>query len=551
MRRLDDLVARARQLPAPAAAALLAALTLALCLPGFRALPPVDRDEASFAQASRQMYQMGDYVDIRLHDAPRHKKPVGLYWLQAGAVAATGGAGADDIATYRMVSLSGALVAVLLTWRIAAGLIGPGPGLVAGILLAVSFLLGAEARLAKTDAVLLATVLAAQAVLARLWRAPDRPLPAWQAAAFWAALAAGALVKGPIGPMVVALTALALSLLGRGAGWLRPLRPLPGLALFLALVLPWYVAITLRTDGAFWQASLGRDLLGKVAEGQESHGGVPGFFLATVWGGFWPSSLLLALALPAVVRLRREPAAVFCLAWALPTWAVFEAVPTKLVHYMLPILPALAILAALGWERTAAPLSALWRRAVAVALLALPVAAFAALGIAAARLGAVPPWPFMAGAVLASAAGVFTWRALAAGLRAASVAGLVALSGALALGFYPGLARIEAIWPSSAVARHRAGFDLCDRPRLILSGYGEPSVVFETERSVLLLPGAAAARAMAAAPCALAFVETREAAAFAAEAARTGLAARRIGHIEGMNLGSGRRVALDVLARAP
>ena len=55
-------------------------------LPGFFTIPPVDRDEARFAQATKQMIETGDYVDIRFQDESRYKKPVGIYWLQAGVV---------------------------------------------------------------------------------------------------------------------------------------------------------------------------------------------------------------------------------------------------------------------------------------------------------------------------------------------------------------------------------------------------------------------------------------------------------------------------------
>ena len=52
-------------------------------LPGFFNIPPIDRDEARFAQATKQMVESGDFVDIRFQDDVRYKKPVGIYWLQA------------------------------------------------------------------------------------------------------------------------------------------------------------------------------------------------------------------------------------------------------------------------------------------------------------------------------------------------------------------------------------------------------------------------------------------------------------------------------------
>ena len=65
-----------------------------LFLPGFFNIPPIDRDEARFAQATKQMVETRDFVDIRFQDEVRYKKPVGMYWLQAAAVETAVGAGA-------------------------------------------------------------------------------------------------------------------------------------------------------------------------------------------------------------------------------------------------------------------------------------------------------------------------------------------------------------------------------------------------------------------------------------------------------------------------
>src|ERR1700687_1749730 len=59
---------------------------LLLFLPGFFNIPPIDRDEARFAQATKQMVETSDFVDLRFQDDGRYKKPVGIYWLQSAAV---------------------------------------------------------------------------------------------------------------------------------------------------------------------------------------------------------------------------------------------------------------------------------------------------------------------------------------------------------------------------------------------------------------------------------------------------------------------------------
>jgi 4-amino-4-deoxy-L-arabinose transferase-like glycosyltransferase len=142
-------------------------LCLALYLPGQVALPPFDRDEARFAQASHQMIETGNYVDIRFQEEVRYKKPVGIYWLQVVSAKLTGAA--DQIWAYRVPSWLGATIAVLLTSVLIGGLFTPQTGVLAALLLASCLLLGVEARMAKTDAVQLACIVLAQVALARVW----------------------------------------------------------------------------------------------------------------------------------------------------------------------------------------------------------------------------------------------------------------------------------------------------------------------------------------------------------------------------------------------
>src|SRR3974390_3290581 len=102
------------------AVVILLAFTLLALLPGFFSIPPVDRDEARFAQATKQMLETGQYVDIRFQDEVRYKKPVGIYWLQAAAVKSATTLGLPHALTtiwlYRIPSLFGAIGAVLPTY---------------------------------------------------------------------------------------------------------------------------------------------------------------------------------------------------------------------------------------------------------------------------------------------------------------------------------------------------------------------------------------------------------------------------------------------------
>src|ERR1700752_4468314 len=102
------------------AVAVLALVALLNFLPGFFDIPPIDRDEARFAQATKQMIENRDYVDIRFQDEVRYKKPSGICWLQACVVTSARALvmtrALIPIWLYRTPSLAGAIGAVLLPY---------------------------------------------------------------------------------------------------------------------------------------------------------------------------------------------------------------------------------------------------------------------------------------------------------------------------------------------------------------------------------------------------------------------------------------------------
>src|ERR1700704_5310452 len=391
------------------AIAFLALCGLLLFLPGFFNIPPIDRDEARFAQATKQMVESGDFVDIRFQDDVRYKKPVGVYWLQAAVVETASALGLPRapvrVWLYRVPSLIGAIGAVLLTYWTALAFVTRRGAILAALILCSSVLLGAEARLAKTDAMLLLSVVAAMGAMARVYlswqRGEDPAHPPWTSPAiFWTALAGGILLKGPLILMFVALTILTLVILDRSAVWLRRMRPVWGLMWMLVLVLPWFVAIFWRAGDAFFADSLGGDMLSKLAA-QESHGAPPGLYLLLFWITFWPGAPLAVMAAPAVWRARREPGAQFLLAWLIPSWIVFELVLTKLPHYVLPLYPAIAILTVGALERRVLSRSWLVRGAAwwfAVPALASVLAIVGAIKLA--HLLVLPAWPILAAAMI-------------------------------------------------------------------------------------------------------------------------------------------------------
>ena len=504
------------------------AIMLMLALPGFFSLPPVDRDEVLFAQASAQMLASGDPVDIRFSDAPRYKKPIGIYWLQAIAAAVTGHP--EAIWSYRLVSLVGAMIAVAFTHKTARLVMPPDAAFLAAVVLASSLMLGAEARLAKTDAMLLATIAAGQYVLARLFLPEGRTkLPSisiYLAMYFWIAEAASILIKGPIGPMVAAFTLFGLSLYRRDLALFRALNPIPGIALLLAITAPWFIAITLKSNGEFWSASLGRDMFQKLASAKENHGWPPGAYLALIWITFWPGSILLATTIPNLWHNRATPLIIFAFACIIPSWIVFELTPTKLIHYTLPTYPALAILTAFALSR-----SPRWFAAI---LVLVPPILLAVIAVQAHRLNAPLPlgfWVFGAGAIAATVLILLTYHRSNPALTALTLA-LASLT--LSCAIYPSLAKLDVLWPAQPLASIAAEHPDC---RLIVAGYAEPSLVFLTRNHVTFGTTDDITAALANSDCTLA--------AELADAA-TPSNTVEISRVHGLDLGTGKPVDLRV-----
>ena len=538
----------------PLAYLVLGLFSLCLFLPGISALPPVDRDEARFAQASRQMVESGDYVNIRFQDKARHKKPAGVYWLQAASVQAFGAIGSNEIWPYRIPSVLGALGAVLFLFAFAGGPYGRQTAFFAALMLAASLALTVEAHLGKADAVLLAMVVVAQGALCRVYLRgmAGEPVAVATAIVFWVAQGAAILIKGPIGPLISALTVIALIIAERRVAWLKGLRPLPGVAIAAAIAAPWFIAISLETGGAFLADAVGKDLLPKLISVQEAHGAPPGAYSLAMLVTFWPGSLLAFPALVWAWRHRADKRMRYCLAWLLPAWILFELIPTKLPHYVLPLYPALALICAHAALTGADELARLARTTVGRGIMALWGGGGLAIGIG---IGGVSWWleghitavalAPAAAAIVAVALGLwFAYRDRLVDAVAAAALGAVIVY-ASALGIV--LPAAEGLWLSRtaalAIAKHGEGAVSAGAP-VAVAGYGEPSIVFLLGTATRLVSPDAAAAHLAEAPGALALIAKSQEARFLEVSANLGRRPNRLQTINGFNYSRGRPVTL-------
>ncbi|RAU22927.1 glycosyl transferase [Paramagnetospirillum kuznetsovii] len=529
---------------------LLSLLCLFLYLPGLASVPPLDRDESRFVQATRQMLETGDFIRIQFQHEMRAKKPVGTYWLQAASVSLLSDKASAEIWPYRLPSALAAWAAVLMTFAFGRSLFGRETALLGAALLASCLILVSEAHQAKTDALMLATAVAAQGALGRFYMASKGagPAPAiWVALVFWIAIGLSILLKGPVIPAIVVLTILALIIADKKAGWLVGLRPMTGMLVAAAIAGPWFAAISQATGGAFVGEAVKGDLLPKLLGAQESHGGWPGTYLALAAVTLWPASLLLWPGLILAWRERLRPQVRFCLAWAIPAWVMFEIVPTKLPHYPLPTYPALTLLMAAAVVGAAPLLAARWAK-VWYAVWGIIVLVLAAAVV-------IAPTQFAEGFSLVSIpsaaamvvmGGLTVVMALRGRMRASVLASVVLAVTSFQVVFEGVLPGLDYLFVSRSAARLVA--ERPHRGAVVVAGYSEPSLVFLLGTDTVLTTGPNAANHLLNGPSALVLVSDREEQAFFAAAAAQAVKPVVVGMVKGFNYSRGKPVTLTAYA---
>lgn len=530
---------------------LAALLTLLAGLPGLLMLPPLDRDESRFAQATAQMLESGDYIDIRFQDEPRWKKPIGIYWMQAASVALVSDPAERDIRPYRLPSLFGAaLAAWALAWAASAAL-GSRSGFLAGAILGTTFLLSTEAGIAKTDAMLCGLTTLSMAALAKIYIAAraKEAIPRLPKLLFWLSIGLSILIKGPIGLMVIALTLICLCAWDRNVRWLGRLGWGWGLPLLALLVGPWAIAITIATDGGFWREALGGDLAPKLAGAHESHGSPFGTYLLLAPLLLFPATLLLPAALSTGWHQRAQPIVRFAVCWLVPSWLMFELAPTKLAHYTLPTFGALALLMAVALTAPIGRVSR-WLGALLGLLAAVLICLITVYGLTEFGRSTAQTWANLTivCAAMAGMVGGFMLinRAAVTALLSALVFGVIAHAGLI--GTVRQL-RPLAVAPQIVQVMEDAGIHPAQGRYpgpIAITSFHEPSFVFLTGRDTQLTDAAGAARAIATGRPAV--VEVADEADFQAALRAERTKARAVGQVRGHNYSKGDNVRLTIYA---
>ncbi len=527
----------------------IALLAIAFFLPGLVSMPPTDRDESLFAQASKQMIESSNYSDIRIQNEPRYKKPIGIYWLQAASEKIFNPDHLNQIWAYRIPSFIAGIVTVLMTAALGSLFFGPVTGFMAAVMMAGCLMLNAEARLAKTDATLLACTVVAQYALARAYlkKVSGYGMPFL----FWTALAVGILIKGPIILLIVLSTLLWLRLTEKNLKWFGALEPGFGVFYMALLVMPWLIIIGITSHGDFYQQSAGHDMFGKILKGEFRGMMPPGLHLLVSPLTFFPFSIYALLAIPDVWKNRKLPAIRFCLGWIIPAWIIFELSLTKLPHYTLPMFPAIALLSAKvlndGYEALE---EHRWLPPIALAAW-LMVGTGLALAPVILTYMMNDTWNILqivTGALLLIAQGIaifYLFKRNPNGVYVLAVANLLFM----ACVFNTTLPNLHHLWLSREIVQMAEPAKPCDKLSIISATYNEPSFIFlagtDTEFTA---DGKLAAAGLKADACKLALTDNDHDERFQMFFKKAKVKPTVVGTIQGFNAGRGNSITLTLYA---
>ncbi len=330
-----------------------------------------DQDEPNNSVAIREMNARGDWIVPTFNGGLRTDKPILNYWLMKAGTAVFG---MNELGLRAGSVLCGALIVVLAGWW-ADKLYGRYAGWGAALVLSTILHHQAIFRAAVPDPVfiLFVNICLLSFLSGYIW--PDHRNKWYLTAYISAGLAV--LAKGPIGVLLPGLIIVVFLLLRRDLPHIwRSTRPVLGFFLFAAVVLPWYGAVWLATDGAWVKGFIFDHNINRYTDSKEGHSGPLFYYLITLPLALLPWSAVLVQSLAAPVKQLRhsskmEPPILFFLVWAMVWIAFFSSSGTKLPNYIIPAYSPLALLIGIrlarAWNKDD-PLSVKGLRAGAVFL---------------------------------------------------------------------------------------------------------------------------------------------------------------------------------------
>ncbi len=319
-----------------------------LMLPVVWLVQPLPIDETRYLAVAWEMRQTGEFLVPHLNGAWYSDKPPLLFWLVNLGWLVTG----VHAWTARALTLACSAVGLILTARLATRLDPtPGAGRYAMWILLGTMFFGVFANAIMFDVLLATCVLVALHGVVDLTEGRNRR------GIVVVALATGfgILAKGPVMLLDFGFAALlapwwCARLDGRRVNYFGALAA--GVVLGIAVALAWAVPAALHGGSGYANAIFLHQTVGRIAE-SFAHRRPVWWYLIVFPLMLLPWPLALRGPRSALAALAREPGVRFAIAWVVPTFVAFSLVSGKQPHYLLPIVPGVAVAAGVALARGA------------------------------------------------------------------------------------------------------------------------------------------------------------------------------------------------------
>jgi len=361
---------------------LVLALAAVIYFAGLSGYPLLDPDEGRYAEIPREMLESGDFITPRLNYVKYFEKPLFFYWSVAGSMALFG----QEEWAVRIVPALAGFLTILLIMVLGKRFFGTRTGVMAGWVYLTSLVPLILARLPIIDGLFSLFLTATWGAWWLGYAAPAGHMKRIWFCAAWACMGLACMTKGIAAIALTGLIIFAFIIVRRDFRALRAMAWLPGLLIFALIVLPWHLAVSSRNP-EFAHFYFVVQHFGRLVS--EEHSRPVWYFLVIFPFGmlFWT-----ALFFPAIINsLKRAVKAIklptngdkkanesegvlFLVIWVLAVVGLFSLSRSKLVPYILPGYPAMALLIASyltngGLTRS----SARWCAGLTAALLLIPI----------------------------------------------------------------------------------------------------------------------------------------------------------------------------------